>query len=67
MSNIQKYKFDFIVLRFGSLYGGKANKFNSIGKYIEQAINSKKIVRFSDGEEVRNYIFIEDAMKYAQI
>ena len=59
----KKYKFDFIVLRFGSLYGGKANKFNSIGKYIEQAINSKKIVRFSDGEEVRNYIFIEDAME----
>ena len=42
----KKYKFDFIVLRFGSLYGGKANKFNDIGKYIEQAINSKKIVRF---------------------
>ena len=39
----KKYKFDFIVLRFGSLYGGKANKFNSIGKYIEQAINSKKL------------------------
>ena len=30
---------------------------------IEQAINSKKIVRFSDGEEVKKYIFIEDAME----
>tara|TARA_B110000046_G_C12993544_1_gene398950 strand:- start:162 stop:1037 length:876 start_codon:yes stop_codon:yes gene_type:complete len=49
------------IMRFGSLYGKRANDFNSIKKMITQAIEEKKIIRSGDGEEVRDYIHIDDA------
>ena len=33
----KKYGFDFCILRFGTVYGERANKFNTIKQYIEQA------------------------------
>ncbi len=49
------------IMRYGSLYGKRANDFNSIKKMIIQAIEEKKIVRSGDGEEIRDYIHIDDA------
>ena len=49
------------IMRYGSLYGKRANHFNSIMKMIKQAIDQKKIVRSGSGKEVRDYIHIEDA------
>lgn len=49
------------IMRYGSLYGKRANHFNSINKMIKQAIDQKKIVRSGSGKEVRDYIHIEDA------
>ena len=57
----KKFKLDYNVLRFGSLYGERSNYFNSLGKYIIQAKNTKKIIRYSDGNEKRNYINVKDA------
>tara|TARA_Y100001970_G_C14230273_1_gene858167 strand:+ start:2253 stop:3125 length:873 start_codon:yes stop_codon:yes gene_type:complete len=57
----KKFKLDFNILRFGSLYGERSNYFNSLGKYIEQAKKYKKIIRYSDGNEKRNYIHVLDA------
>ena len=57
----KKYKIEFNVLRFGSLYGHRSNYFNSLGKYITQAKKNKKIIRYSDGNEKRNYINVLDA------
>jgi|TARA_B110000259_G_scaffold187107_1_gene240202 UDP-glucose 4-epimerase len=57
----KKYKIDFNILRFGSLYGLRSNYFNSLGKYIAQARKNKKIIRYSDGNEKRNYINVLDA------
>ena len=51
------------IMRYGSLYGKRANHFNSIMKMIKQAIEEKKIVRSGSGKEVRDYIHIEDAAK----
>jgi len=51
------------IMRYGSLYGKRANHFNSIMKMIKQAIEEKKIVRSGNGNEVRDYIHIEDAAK----
>lgn len=51
------------IMRYGSLYGKRANHFNSIMKMIKQAIEEKKIVRSGNGKEVRDYIHIEDAAK----
>ena len=51
------------IMRYGSLYGKRANHFNSIMRMIRQAIEEKKIVRSGSGKEVRDYIHIEDAAK----
>lgn len=59
----KKYKIGFIILRFGTVYGGRANKFNTVNNYIKLAIKKKKIFRETKGKEVRNYIHVSDAVK----
>ena len=59
----KKYNFKFICLRFGSIYGERANSFNTIQNFIKDAIYKKKIIRKSDGNEIRNYIHVLDASK----
>lgn len=58
---VKSFNIKATIMRFGSLYGIRANHFNSIKKMLIQAINERKIVRTGDGEEVRDYIHITDA------
>jgi UDP-glucose 4-epimerase len=57
------YGLDYTILRYGSLYGRRANHFNYIYSIIQQAIEEGKIIRKGDGEEIRDYIHVEDAAK----
>jgi UDP-glucose 4-epimerase len=57
----RKYGLEFTILRYGSLYGPDANEFNSISNIIESALLNKSIERMGDGEELRDYVFIDDA------
>ena len=57
------YGLKFSILRFGSLYGRRANDFNFISNAIKQAILDKKIVRKGDGNEIRDYINVLDASR----
>ena len=57
------YKLDYTILRYGSLYGPRANHFNFINRVIIQALKEKKIVREGNGEELREYIHIKDAAR----
>ena len=59
----QKFDLKFTILRFGSLYGRYSDKNNTISNFIHQAIKHRKIIRFSDGKEIRNYINVIDAIK----
>ena len=54
---------DYTILRFGSLYGRRANRFNWIRNIIYQAITEQKMERKGDGEEIREYIHVSDAAK----
>ena len=64
LENYQKiYNLEYTVLRYGSLYGPRANHFNSINKFIIQALKNKEIKREGDGEELREYIHIKDAAR----
>lgn len=58
-----KYNLDYTILRYGSLYGPRANHFNFINNIIRQAILDEKIVRKGDGEETREYIHVLDAAR----
>lgn len=57
----REFGIEYTILRFGSLYGPRANEFNGIRNYLTQALINKKIVRRGDGEEIREYIHVKDA------
>jgi len=64
IDDYQKLKgLDYTILRFGSLYGPRANKFNWVHNAIRQALTAGKIERDGDGEEVRDYIHVSDAAR----
>lgn len=64
IENYQKiYGLKYTILRYGSLYGPRANHFNFINRIIIQAIKDKKIIREGNGEELREYIHIKDAAR----
>ncbi len=54
---------EFTILRYGSLYGRRANHFNFIHNSIRQALTEGKIERKGDGNEVRDYINVLDAAR----
>ena len=53
----------FTILRYGSLYGPRADDSNFICAIIKQALHKGQIVREGDGEEIREYIHVSDAAK----
>ena len=55
------FNLDFVIMRFGSLYGPRANQFNFITKAVYEAIDKRVINRMGNGEEIREYIHIYDA------
>jgi UDP-glucose 4-epimerase len=64
IDNYQKiYNVNYTTLRYGSLYGPRANHFNFINRIIVQAILENKISREGNGEELREYIHIKDAAR----
>ena len=56
-----EFGLDYTILRFGSLYGSRANEFSAIRNFLIQALKDKKIIRRGDGEEIREYINVKDA------
>jgi len=59
----EKYGLDYTILRYGSLYGPRADLRNGIYRFLWQAIVNKKIDYYGSGEEVREYIHVWDAAK----
>lgn len=57
----EQFGLNYTVLRYGSLYGPRANETNSLRRYVRQALEVGKIRRTGDGEEVREYIHVLDA------
>ncbi len=57
------YGLYYTILRYGSLYGPRADGRNFIYHAVQQALTEKKIVRQGDGEELREYIHVYDAAK----
>jgi UDP-glucose 4-epimerase len=45
----------FTILRYGSLYGPRADERNWIYQILIQAVTEGKITRYGDGEELREY------------
>jgi UDP-glucose 4-epimerase len=56
-----QYGLDYTILRYGTLYGTRANQRNSIYRFLVQAMTAGKISYPGDGNEVREYINVLDA------
>jgi UDP-glucose 4-epimerase len=57
------YGLTYTCLRYGSLYGPRADERNSIYRLIRQAIQNEKIMYRGTGEEVREFIHVQDAAR----
>ncbi|MCK4533350.1 NAD(P)-dependent oxidoreductase [bacterium] len=57
------YGLNFTILRYGSLYGPRADKGNWMCQILKQALKEKKITRYGNGEEIREYIHVKDAAR----
>ena len=56
-----QYGLDYTILRYGTVYGTRADLRNSIYRYLTQAMTEKKIIYLGDGSEIREYINVLDA------
>jgi UDP-glucose 4-epimerase len=59
----EAFGLSYTILRYGSLYGPRADDRNFIYRVIQQALTEGKIAREGDGEEIREYIHVLDAAK----
>lgn len=57
----KQYGLDYTILRYGTLYGTRADGRNSVFRYLLQALTQGKITYPGDGTEIREYINVLDA------
>lgn len=51
---------NYLIFRVGTVYGTRANHYNSMTNLIKKALTTKKISYYGSGEEVREYIHVKD-------
>jgi len=59
----KQYGLDYTILRYGTLYGTRADKRNSVNRFISQAMSEGRIQYYGNGQEIREYINVIDAAK----
>tara|TARA_X000001036_G_scaffold291453_1_gene270797 strand:- start:69 stop:941 length:873 start_codon:yes stop_codon:yes gene_type:complete len=59
----KKYGLKFTILRYGSLYGDRADKSNGLRLIIKNAVKKNKIEYFGNKKTERRYINVKDAAK----
>ncbi len=57
----RRYGIDFTILRFGTLYGPRADERNSVHRLLQQALTTRRIASDGTGEEMRDYVNVRDA------
>ena len=57
------YNLNYTILQLGSVYGPNSNKKNLITRLIVDSINNGTMEHHGNGDEVRQYIYIEDVIK----
>ena len=58
-----KFKLNYTILRYGSLYGPGAGTNNGLSKIILNFLNKKEIIYEGGPNTIREYIHVEDAAK----
>jgi len=59
----KRFGLPYSIIRYGSLYGERADDHNGVYRMLRQALTTKRIIHNGDGEEVREYIHAADAAR----
>jgi UDP-glucose 4-epimerase len=59
----EKYNLPYTILRYGSLYGPRADHRNAIYRFVESALSEGKIHYKGTGDELREYVHVVDAAR----
>ncbi len=59
----RRFGVNYTILRYGTLYGRRADSRNSVYRYLKQALTERKISVRATGDEMREYIHVEDASR----
>lgn len=57
----ERYGLDYTILRYGSLYGRRADRRNGIFRMLQEAMETGRITYSGDPEAIREYIHASDA------
>jgi UDP-glucose 4-epimerase len=52
---------DYTILRYGTVYGPRADDYNSVRRLLKMALFERKLTTSATGDEVREYIHVRDA------
>lgn len=61
----RQFGLPYTVLRFGSLYGPRAEESNGVFRLLKQALESGRIHHVGQPEDSREYVHVEDAARLA--
>jgi UDP-glucose 4-epimerase len=59
----EHFNLDYTMLRYGSLYGPRAQRWNGLRRYVEQVIREERLDYPGTGQERREYIHVRDAAR----
>jgi len=59
----ERFGLEYTILRYGSLYGPRAQEWNGLKRYVTQAVREGRIDYPGTGEERREYIHVKDAAR----
>lgn len=59
----ERYGLNYTILRYGSLYGRRADEKNGMYKLLKQALEKKSITYEGDSDATREYIHVKDAAR----
>lgn len=59
----ERYGLEYSILRYGSLYGRRADARNGIYRMLHEALERHSITYHGSGEAIREYIHVEDAAR----
>lgn len=57
----ENFGLEYSILRYGSLYGPRADEHNAIFRFVREALTDKKITYYGSPDALREYTHIEDA------
>ena len=52
---------NYTILRYGTVFGPRADDHNSVRRYLKQALFDRRISAGGTGEEIREYVHVRDA------